>query len=440
MAGEEPTLDPTAAMVVDVGSPTEPAEDSEDLEPIQDAVQVKMEKRKRENPSGIARPVPEESDREFDSPSKHPSRGDDKPITARELRGLLAGHVSEMKVAWGNFQTRLDNVEISQARTSCAMHDLQARTTVVEKDVAQQRAVAQETSTSLDNLAAEVKNMKVRIDELQERPTSADRAVPNGPGPPPDPWAEFLRNRDSRSGGQVANTRPTTSTGVKSAEPQGDRGDVLTEDEKRTLVIGGWLQDTKRTVIEEESIVILEHEEIKSLIDSEKLAIYGPRRSVGMLKFVLREGENEHGLKERMWKVIRIVARLRHPLPSTRLGGDPRTLWAGFVKTRNARVRSSHVSMVRRVTMALAKESNAGDAAGVIANVNMNPTSYDCDWNMGTIWCGAAKLASSSHRAPRDEEVITMSGGWVSLSAVAKSAACSACSTDEAKRAFELEL
>ena len=40
-------------------------------------------------------------------------------------------------------------------------------------------------------------------------------------------------------------------------------------------------------------------------------------------------------------------------------------------------------------------------------------------------------------RAPKGEELITMSGGWISLTAVAKIACCS---TDEAKLAFEKEL
>ena len=87
--------------------------------------------------------------------------------------------------------------------------------------------------------------------------------------------------------------------------------------------------------------------------------------------------------------------------------------------------------------MGLAKDSSAQDPAGIAASLNVNPAAYDCDWNMGTVWCGSAKLGSALHRAPKDEEVVVMSGGWVSISAVAKTAACS---MEEAKRAFEMEL
>ena len=91
--------------------------------------------------------------------------------------------------------------------------------------------------------------------------------------------------------------------------------------------------------------------------------------------------------------------------------------------------------MIRRVCIELAVEAEGRHAAG--SALNTQGSAYDCDWNMGTIWCGPYKLGSASHRQPKDEEVITMGGGWISLTAVAKVAFCS---TDEAKLAFEKEL
>ena len=219
MGDEEETMNPRE-MVVDVGSPTEVAEESDDadLAGEKDEKKVKLEKRKREarqQQHGRARAVPEDSDHELDSPSKRPSMGE-RPITARELRGLLAGHVAEMKGAWGEFQNRLDKVEFDQARASCAVQDLQARTVVAEKDIAAQRQTAQEHTTTLDNLAAEVTKMKVRIEELhdQPRPQAGQQqgnaaAVANSS----DPWAEFLRRSDAgqRPGGDHAK-------GVRSAD------------------------------------------------------------------------------------------------------------------------------------------------------------------------------------------------------------------------------
>ena len=151
-------------------------------------------------------------------------------------------------------------------------------------------------------------------------------------------------------------------------------------------------------------------EDLKKLIDVDKLVIYGPRRSVGMLKFTLREGESQGELRNRMWETIKLISNLKHTLASTRDGDEYKTMWASFVKTRNARVKSALVSMVRRVTIALALD--AKDSNGGIACVlNTQITAYDCDWALGTIWCGALKLASATHKQPKEGEIVTMGGG-----------------------------
>ncbi|CAE7666364.1 unnamed protein product [Symbiodinium sp. CCMP2456] len=211
-------------MAVDVGSPTEIAEDDDGIDKMigsdpflegdnKHKVEVKQEKRKRDEHNsghGRLRPVPDEEDEDLDSPTKRASRGEDQPLTAKELRMLLSGHVNEMRHAWGTFQGRLDRVEAAQSNTNGIISDLQARTTVAEKDIIQQRQAAQETTTSLDNLATEVKNMKVRIDELQSAGQST--AAPSGiaaPGGNPDPWAEFLRRKEG-------NKRNNAAAGVNS--------------------------------------------------------------------------------------------------------------------------------------------------------------------------------------------------------------------------------
>ena len=463
MADDLETLLPDAfrgeVMDVDkevVGSPTEVAEGSDvDLEAregegpqIKDEQKVKIEKRKRERKKArddappAAHTVPDSDDEDLESPSKRangegPGSGarsnGEAPLTSSEIRSLLLGHVQEMQSAWTAFHGRLDKVEGDQGRLSSRVDDVQNRTQVVEKDLAHHRQVAQEHAASLDNLATEVKNMKVRLEEIgttrasssnAQVPVPAARAEGN-----PDPWGEFLRRRERQQKPEV---------GKNSAHEQPlDRGEQLTEDEKKTLVVGGWLQDTRRAVIEEESAFVFDNPDIKPLLDATKLNIYGPRRSVGMLKFACRDGETEKQMRERMWGVVRAIAQLKQTLPSTRAGGEDKTLWASFVKTKHARLRSSHVSMIRRVTIALAKEAHQSCAGGVSNGLNLQTTAYDCDWNLGTIWCGSLKLGSSTHRAPKDEETVLMTGGWVSISAVARTALCS---TEEAKRAFELEL
>ncbi|CAE6972900.1 unnamed protein product [Symbiodinium microadriaticum] len=369
---------------------------------------VKLEKRKREKKprrreGEHARAVPVEDDIEI--PTKRPSNSDDRPVSSRELRHLLMGHVNEMKSAWTNFQGqlegRIEKVENEQRLAGVKFDDLQARTTVVEREVSHQRQINIETKANLESLTSEVEKMKVRPETRPVAPVAAPSGSgvrPEAPAPP-DPWADFLRRRGQAP--QEINKPPIQS--------EAEKGDYLSEEEKRTLVVGGWLQDTRRSTIEEESGVILAIPEVKDLIDIEKLQVFGPRRSVGMMKFNSRENESEKELRERMWKVVRIISGLKHVLPSSRESGESKTMWASFVKSRNARIRSAHVSMVRRVTIALAKDALAQQAGSAVQGLNLQMSAYDCDWNMGTVWCGTQKLASSSHRSPRDEEVVVMS-------------------------------
>ena len=458
MADNEDTVPAALSSVLDmqvdvVGSPTEVADASDvELTPVseggtgikaEEEVKTKIEKRKRERKKqrdGMAAPVcntvPDSDDEDLESPSKR-SNGvatgsGERPLRASDIKEILVGHVQEMKNAWTSFQGRLEKVEQEQAKTNDTVRSLLDRTQVVEKDVQHQRQSAQEQATNLDSLTTEVKNMKVRLDEIEKGGKNL-AAQPVSAAGNPDPWGEFLRKRDLAHAAEGAKA----AGGALGSGDAPDRGDLLTDDEKKTLVLGGWLQDTRRSTIEEESAFLFELPEVKNIVDADKLLVYGPRRSVGMLKFKIREGENEKEMRERMWQVIRVLAAAKHVLPSTRTAGDERSMWASFVKTKNARLRSSHVSMVRRVTMSLAKDVHRANGGSDGNGLNLQTTAYDCDWNLGTIWCGALKLGSSTHRVPKEEETVLMTGGWVSITAVARTALCS---TEEAKRAFEVEL
>ena len=426
------------------GSPTELAESSGDDQEMK----AKNEKRKRDDRGRDARsrdvrafPVPGGDDEdELESPSKRAQRAEE-PFTAREMRELLMGHVREMKSAWTTFQGRLDHLEGVQEKQGSAIdkHDemmsqLRTRTKVIEKDMASQKKAQQQTVSNLDALTEEVKNMKVQWDDMRGKVEQGEIKRPAALNVPVDPWAAFLQRRGQEQVvAEPAGAPPHLASG---SGPVADKGDSLTEEEKRTLVIGGWLRDTRRSVIEEESQQVLCLDAVKQLLDVDKLMIYGPRRSVGMLRFSLREGEGPGELRTRMWETVKIISNLKHALPSTKEGEEHRTMWASFVKTKNARAKSALVSMVRRVTIALALD--AKDENGSVPCVgNTQITAYDCDWALGTIWCGALKLASATHKQPREGEHVLMSGGWVSLTSVATSAGCT---IEEAKLAFEREL
>ncbi|CAE7358238.1 unnamed protein product [Symbiodinium sp. CCMP2592] len=412
-----------------IGSPTELAEDSEpDVDVTGSGAsgvnprKVKIEKKRRRaargRDDGLLPPVPDDTDDE-DSPSKRALRSDDQPLSSREMRELLTGHLAEMKLAWGTFQGRLDKVEGEQSRAAFEVTNLQTRMRVAEKDVVQQKQHLSNHGTALENLTNEVKNMKVKLGEMDAKMSSSSAGGgPSDVAGRPDPWAAYLQQRAPNSGPQER--KDPSHVG------ETDKGDLLSAEDMRTLVVGGWLQDTKRSIIEEESATVLGMAELKDLLDSEKLIIYGPRRSVGLLRFVTRPEEEFKDTKNRMWEIVKLLGRLKHALPSTRSAGEEKTLWASFVKTKNARVRSSHVSMVRRVAIALAKDHGQGDGANSLI------TSYDCDWNMGTLWNGSEKLGSATHRQPKgSDEIVLMSGGWVNVSAVARVAGCA---TDDSKR------
>ena len=445
-----------------LGSPTELAEDSEmevvDFAKIKqegDEVEAanpehtKLEKRKRRNNGGDVgnrRSARDHDDEE--SPSKRAnasSNPDDRPVSGSELRQLLQLHAREMKEAWQTVEGRLERVEHVQSNQKGEMASLAGRVKINEKDIMVVKKQQDVFQPRLDALTEDVKNLKVHLDEIKQQQNDARKAEQERPSDAPsDPWADFLRNKNT--GGAQTGYGPHRRNAGRQAPPgEGSRpapqphegGDFLSEEDQRTLIIGGWSQDSRKAVIEVEAAALLDRPDVRPLIDVDKITVFGPRRSVGMIKFVQREDENSLSMvKERMWKVIRAISAAKVKFPSTASLGEDRTAWASFMKTRTARARTSHISMVRRVAIGLAADAK-DDGGGVMHVEHTLQTSYDMDWNAGTIWCGPHKLASATHRQPRDQECVVTSGGWVSLSALSLVAGCS---VDVAKAAVELEL
>ena len=236
----------------------------------------------------------------------------------------------------------------------------------------------------VDKLTEEVANLKVQIEGVNAKMNevhSGKGEVNAEAGGAGDPWGDYLRRQ--RAGGDITGT---SKSAAPNTSGQGGLGgelassDQLSEEDRRTLIVGGWLQDTRRVTIEEEVAPLLSHPDIKPLLDAERLAIYGPRRSVGMLKFQVRSDEGRpEDLRARMWKVVRKISELKMPVESARAMGEDRTMWASFVKTKAARTRSSHISMVRRIVMGLA--SDAKNESGGVLN-------YEHTQLGRTIWIG----------------------------------------------------
>eukprot|EP00439_Symbiodinium_sp_Y106_P029481 s4157_g3.t1 len=443
-----------ADVPIPVGSPTELADDDSDMEvdalcKLETSAQAvsshKLEKRKRDRAPPREGPGPDlmNEGEETESPTKRERSDEERPVTGSELRELLRLHVSDMKEAWHSMTSRLDKVELAQRNQTGELASLAGRTRINEREVLDLKKKQEISGTKVDALADDVKNLKVQLEEVRARPVMGLDMKGDAPHTR-DPWAEYLRKHGSKQPGQSSGVAGhgyqgdrVQQDGVSAFVPSRAEGESLSEEDQKTLIVGGWMQDTRKAIIELESGPVLQREDIRPYIDQEKLAVYGPRRSVGMLKFKQRETENGIAeVKERMWKVVKKLAELKLVLDSTRDAGEAKTMWAAFMKTKSARIRTAHISMARRVTMALA--SGSKDEGGGVLNIDHTlPTAYDMDWNAGTIWCGIHKLASATHRVPRGAETIVMSGGWVDLDAVGLVAGCTA---EAAKTAFELEL
>ena len=157
--------------------------------------------------------------------------------------------------------------------------------------------------------------------------------------------------------------QPGGSRGDPPPPPDGGHRDELSEEDRRTLIVGGWAQDSKKQTMLEESRMFLERDGVKNLVDQKELIVWGPRRSFGVLKFQLREGEEPKEMRDRMWGVIQAARGSPVSLPSTTSLGATKNLWCSFTKTREARKRSAHASMIRRVCLSMVGDARANSEA-----------------------------------------------------------------------------
>ena len=340
-----------------------------------------------------------------ESPSKRVHDDASGIVTCRELRLMLGQHMMEMKAAWGNFEGRVAAVEKLARGHDKELKAVHTRHKGLEARVQGIQAKGDATSRRTEELEGKVEQLASQVQELASRPSGVvvgKEQLHDGVG---DPWADYLNKKNAEDGvkGHGASSR--------------DEGRNLSEEDQKTLIIGGWLPDTRRAKIEEEVEIVLGHEAIQPLLDTDKLVIFGPRRSFGMLRFQLRQGEQLPALKKRMWEVVLKIRGEKFILESTKgehgLGG--KTVWASFVKTPEARRRSALCSLTRRVTIQLA--GLGGDKKNEAA---MAPEGYDVDWGTGTIWSGELKLASATHRRDgnRGDDFFQLPQGWVDIRAI----------------------
>ncbi|OLP82788.1 hypothetical protein AK812_SmicGene36536 [Symbiodinium microadriaticum] len=366
------------------------------------------------------------------------------PITSGEMRSLLQEHLATITSSFRGLEGRLAEVE----GATSALHGLEGRLGEVEDNcrssVGRLNAVEGEVSDSkreqkvlhsrIVNIEkkeatndGKIKQLAKEINDLKTKQTTLPfKATDSADGAPSDPWAAYRAQHGPVGGGAP-----------RVPEPRGDGGarDELSDEDRRTLVFGGWSQDTKKQIILDESSSFLRRDELKDLVDSSELLVWGPRKSFGMLRFKLRDGEDQAGVRDRMWKTIQALRASVHRLQSTGAADGGKPMWAQFVKTKEARKRSSHGSLIRRVCLAMVEDCRTNqEAHNMTAGVE---TSYDVDWGSGTVWCSEWKLGSSIHRQPRGDNVRVLSSGWIDLEAISRATGVA---FDVALCAFEREL
>ena len=341
------------------------------------------------------------------------SPGDDRPVSSREFRSMLQQHLHAMTASWGEFSKRIEAVESEQVNSKRATESLFSRVAQTERKHA-------DSESRLSKLEKDVA-------ALREGSTE---------GVPSDPWQVYRqKNGPLPPKGAPGVKVPVGDPREQPQQQQQQQGrEELSEEDKRTLVIGGWSQDTRRQVIQDEALGFLQREDVRGLLDANELTVYGPRRSFGLLRFQAREAEAPQDVRNRMWQVIQALRSTPHRLKS--VGPEGRPMWAQFTKTREARRRSAHGSMIRRVCVSLVK-----DAAHNKESHNVTATeegAYDVDWNSGTVWLGEWKIGSAVHRQPANSEDVRMlSTGWVDLGAASRALGVA---WDLAHGAFEREL
>ena len=161
-------------------------------------------------------------------------------------------------------------------------------------------------------------------------------------------------------------------------------------DEKRrgTLVFGGWHMDTQRKVTVGE---VTERLNLKGFTDQAPFPT-GPRRSIALLPFQLREGETESGTK-----------------PQTSHG---KRMWIGFSKSKAQRDVAGHCTWLRRT----------------LASFNQEVLQHlDLQYSSGSAWRGEHLVASAQKPPPavtNDSDVVwddrLVCRPWVWVGAIAK--------------------
>ncbi|CAE7532192.1 unnamed protein product, partial [Symbiodinium sp. CCMP2456] len=147
---------------------------------------------------------------------------------------------------------RITSLEQSSVTNKKDRENLHARVSQAEK-----KGVA--TDAKVAALAKEVADLK-------------DKGVNNNRPGVTDPWADY-RVKHGPAPGMPG---PPAAGSRDPQHPDAAPRDELSEEDRRTLIVGGWVQDSKKQTILDESKPFLERDGVSNLIDQKDLIVWGP--------------------------------------------------------------------------------------------------------------------------------------------------------------------
>ena len=168
--------------------------------------------------------------------------------------------------------------------------------------------------------------------------------------------------------------------GSTTASTNGQNKGVDEQRRKLTLILGGFPRDSRRKQVVDTIAKLLRKHKLRDLCDEEPFTT-GPRRSVALLPFRVRNGEGPSDARARMHRVLGVLSKAREALE-----GSDRVLWVGVSKTKEERARSTHCTFVRSLVRQL------------------QPASLDLlehDYQEGTTWIGDDVVASMNLDPPK---------------------------------------
>ena len=209
------------------------------------------------------------------------------------------------------------------------------------------------TSSKVDTLERTVAALQARIDQMEQSPRASTKA---------------------------------------STDDHGGR------DRRLSLVYGGWEKGTRRPVILSDLDGALQRLDLKQHIDEAGFTT-GARRSVALMNFHLREGEDYGQLRRRMFVIISAFAGKEV------LNSQGRKFWVSVSKSAAERRKGSHTAWIKRTL----------DHLGV----DLQKAEVDLEYHSGSTWVGDAQV-SGMEILPLNREGLYVDerhpdNGWIDM-------------------------